>query len=228
MSEQKAESGKQKAEIFCFRDFSSQLSRKGILFVVSGPSGSGKTTLCRRLAEVDAGVWYSLSCTTRPPRPGEVDGVDYRFLSCEEFQTRVERGEFLEYAKVHQRSYYGTLKKPLLERLCKGIDVVMDLDVQGAAQLRSSPDPEIRAARVDIFILPPSIGELIARVRLRGPMAREEEERRMANAGEEMAQWRDYRYCLVTGGREEDFARIRAIVEAERMRTERWGDAGKK
>lgn len=196
--------------------------RKGILLVVSGPSGSGKTTLCRRLAQEDPGVWYSVSCTTRPPRPAEVDGVDYWFLSRDEFEWRIAKGEFLEYAKVHHRDCYGTLKAPVLERLRSGIDVAMDLDVQGTAQLRGSLDAEIRDAMVDIFILPPSIEELISRVRLRGPMAQEEEKRRMTNAQAEMVHWREYRYSLVSGDRTEDFTRFRAIVEAERMRSERW------
>ena len=196
--------------------------RRGILMVVSGPSGSGKTTLCHRLAEQDPGVWYSISCTTRPARPGEEDGVDYRFLDREDFERRVHHGEFLEHAKVHQRDFYGTLRAPVVERLCQGIDVVMDLDVQGAAQLRECQDLEIRQAMVDIFILPPSIEELIARVRLRGPMAAEEEQRRMVNAHAEMAHWKEYDYHLVSRDRESDFARFQSIVDAERMRSARW------
>lgn len=214
---------KQEISVFPISAFS--FSRKGILFVVSGPSGSGKTTLCRRLAEEDPGAWYSISCTTRPARPGERDGVDYWFLDREEFDARIEKGELLEHAKVHHQNWYGTLRAPVLERLRKGVDVVMDLDVQGAAQLRASADWEIREASVDIFILPPSIAELIARVRLRGPMAREEEDRRMANAREEMAHWQEYDYSLVTGEREEDYASFRAIVSAERMRSKRWSRA---
>lgn len=201
---------------------SSQRSRRGILFVVSGPSGSGKTTLCHRLAEEDPGVWYSVSCTTRPPREGEVNGRDYVFLSRDAFQDQLGRGEFLEHALVHQKEFYGTLKAPVLERLLQGIDVVMDLDVQGAAQLRKAGDPGIREATVDIFVLPPSIEELIARLRLRGRMAREEEERRMANARAEIARWKEYDYSLVSQDRDTDFERFRFIVEAERMRSARW------
>lgn len=199
-------------------------TRRGLLLVVSGPSGSGKTTLCRRLAEEDAGVWYSVSCTTRAPRAGEAEGVDYQFLGMEEFEARIAGGEFLEYARVHQRACYGTLREPVLERLRRGVDVVMDLDVQGAAQLRAAGDPEIRQAMVDLFILPPGIEELIARVRLRGPMAPEEENRRMRNARDEMAHWKEYAYSLVTRDRESDFAGIVAVLRAERMRSRRWSE----
>jgi guanylate kinase len=223
MSEEKAESEKRKAgDYFGFRNFSSQLLRSGILFVVCGPSGSGKTTLCRRLAAEDPQVWYSVSCTTRSPRAGEADGVDYWFLNRDDFELRSGRGEFLEHAKVHHCHWYGTLKGPVLERLRRGVDVVMDLDVQGAAQLRNAADVEIRKAMVDSFILPPSIEELIARVRLRGPMAREEEDRRMTNAREEIAHWPEFAYSLVSGDREDDFSRFRTIVDAERMRSARW------
>jgi len=196
--------------------------RRGILCVVSGPSGSGKTTLCRRLAEEDPQVWYSVSCTTRPPRTGEEDGMDYRFLQPEEFRSRIDEGALLEYAQVHQKEFYGTLKAPVVERLRGGIDVVMDLDVQGAAQLRAQEDAEIRDALVDVFILPPSIEELIGRVRKRGPMSPEEEARRMKNAEAEMAHWVHYQYCLVSGDREDDSARFRSILVAERMRSRRW------
>ncbi|MCB1134120.1 MAG: guanylate kinase, partial [Verrucomicrobiae bacterium] len=124
--------------------------RTGILLVVSGPSGSGKTTLCRRLADLGE-VRYSVSCTTRAPRPGEVNGRDYHFLQTSEFQRLVEAGEFLEHAEVHG-NHYGSLRSEVLGHLDQGIDVVMDIDVQGAAQVRACNDPGIMRARVDLFV----------------------------------------------------------------------------
>lgn len=199
----------------------SEVRRFGVLCVVSGPSGSGKTTLCHRAAAELPGVVYSVSCTTRPPREGEVDHVDYHFLGRGDFEERIGRGEFLEYALVHQKQYYGTLKSEVLEHLRNGRDVVMDLDVQGAAQLRASGDEEIRRSLVDVFILPAGPRELEARIRGRGAMPEEEIQRRLRNAEGEMAHRGAYAYTLVTGDREEDFARFTAILEAERMRSSR-------
>ena len=134
------------------------IQRSGILLVVSGPSGSGKTTLCRRLA--DAGeAHYSISCTTREPREGEVDGRDYHFLTQEEFKDRIEHGELLEHAEVHG-NYYGSLISEVLEHIESGTDVVMDIDVQGAAQVRMCTDPIIQRSMVDLFVMPPSGDEL--------------------------------------------------------------------
>ncbi len=137
--------------------------RLGILCVVSGPSGAGKTTLCHALSKADPNVVYSVSCTTRKPRPGEVDGTDYHFLSTDEFLKRAADGEFLEHAPVHDR-HYGTLRSWVTERLKQGIDIVMDIDVDGAAQVRASDDPLITAARVDIFVRPPDNAELESRL----------------------------------------------------------------
>lgn len=199
-----------------------ELKRVGVLCVVSGPSGSGKTTLCHRAAAEIPGVVYSVSCTTRPPREGEVDHVDYHFMAREDFEGRIARGEFLEHALVHQKHHYGTLKAEVLDHLRNGRDVVMDLDVQGAAQLRSAGDGEIQRSLVDVFILPAGLTGLEARIRGRGVMAEEEIQRRLRNAGDEMAHWRAYAYTIVTGDREEDFARFTAVLEAERLRTRRF------
>jgi guanylate kinase len=195
------------------------VNRRGVLCVVSGPSGSGKTTICHRAAAELPGVSYSVSCTTRPPREGEVDHVDYHFLGREDFEARIARGEFLEHALVHQKHHYGTLKSEVLEHLRNGRDVVMDLDVQGAAQLRSSADEEIQRSLVDVFILPSSLEDLEARIRGRGAMSEEELSRRLRNAEVEMVHWPEYAYTIVTGEREEDFARFTAILDAERLRT---------
>lgn len=193
--------------------------RTGMLLVVSGPSGSGKTTLCRRLA--DAGeVVYSVSCTTRAPRPGEVDGRDYHFLSRDAFARRVAAGEFLEHAEVHGNGY-GSLKSEVLARLAAGTDVVMDIDVQGAAQVRSCPDPDIRRAVVDLFVMPPDEDELLRRLSGRGTDSGETIALRMRNALEEMRHWPSYSHVLRSSTREEDYSRFLALVVAERMRTSR-------
>ncbi len=194
-------------------------ARTGMLLVVSGPSGSGKTTLCRRLA--DAGeVRYSISCTTRSPRPGEVDGTDYHFLTRDEFERRVAAGDFLEHAEVHGNRY-GSLKSEVLSHLEAGSDVVMDIDVQGAEQVRNCGDPEIRRARVDLFVMPPSGEELRVRLAGRGTDSEETIALRMTNALEEMRHWNKYTYVLHSGDREEDYARFQALVIAERLRVSR-------
>lgn len=197
-----------------------ELQRRGILCIVSGPSGSGKTTLCRKLSEWDTRCVYAVSCTTRQPRSGEMDGKDYHFLSRDDFESRATRGEFLEWAEVHG-NLYGTLKSAVLERIARGEDVLMDIDVQGAQLIRRSPDPAIAASLVDIFILPPDREELKKRLGGRGTEAPEELALRLANALEEMRHWRDYSYTIVSGPPDEDFDRFRAIVEGERCRTRR-------
>lgn len=194
-------------------------NRTGILLVVSGPSGSGKTTLCRRLA--DAGeAHYSISCTTRPPREGELDGRDYHFLTREEFEERISAGEFLEHAEVHG-NLYGSLLSEVGEFLRGGTDVVMDIDVQGAAQVRACPDPTIRRALVDLFVMPPSGDELRTRLSGRGTDDKEVIDLRMKNALEEMQHWERYSHVLRSGSREEDYARFLSLVVAERMRVSR-------
>lgn len=194
-------------------------ARTGMLLVVSGPSGSGKTTLCRRLA--DSGeVRYSISCTTRSPRPGELNGRDYHFLDRTEFERRLAAGDFLEHAVVHG-NLYGSLKSEVIARLAAGEDVVMDIDVQGAEQVRSCQDEEIRRSAVDLFVMPPSEAELLARLSGRGTDSQETISLRMTNALEEMSHWRKYTYLLLSSTREEDYARFLALVTAERMRITR-------
>ena len=191
--------------------------RLGMLIVVSGASGAGKATLCRK-ACADGRAVFSVSCTTRPPRPGEVDGKDYFFLTEEDFLARVDRGELFEYARVHNR-WYGTLKSYVSENLRRGMDVLMDIDVQGAAQVRGCEDELVEKCLTDIFVMPPSLEELRARLSGRGTDSAEVVELRLKNAEAEMKHWRDYRYCLVSDTRESDEARFRAILEAERMRS---------
>jgi guanylate kinase len=194
-------------------------ARFGMLLVVSGPSGSGKTTLCRRMA--DSGeVRYSISCTTRSPRPGELDGRDYHFLTRAEFERRFAAGDFLEHAEVHG-NLYGSLKSEVLSHLRDGVDVVMDIDVQGAEQVRDCEDPDIRRAFVDLFVMPPSEQELRSRLSGRGTDSENVIALRMANALDEMRHWRKYGYVLRSSTREEDYARFLALVTSERMRVSR-------
>lgn len=192
-------------------------SRLGLLIVVSGPSGTGKTTLCRKACTGDTAV-FSVSCTTRPPRPGEVDGRDYFFLTEEDFLARVDRGEMFEYARVHNR-WYGTLKSCVFDNLRRGVDVLMDIDVQGAAQVRGCEDELVEKCLTDIFVMPPSLEELRARLAGRGTDSAEVVELRLKNAEAEMKHWRDYRYCLVSDTRESDEERFLAVLTAERLRS---------
>jgi len=193
--------------------------RTGILLLVSGPSGSGKTTLCRRLTGENE-VHYSISCTTRAPRPGEIDGKDYHFLTPDEFSRRVAAGDFLEHATVHGNSY-GTLKSEVLGYLEQGTDVVMDIDVQGAAQVRHCEDPGIRASLVDLFVMPPDETELHNRLRGRGTDSAETIALRMRNAMEEIEHWPEYTFRLLSGTHEEDYLRFKALLLAERLRLSR-------
>src|SRR5947207_2311270 len=162
------------------KTLSSRFTRNGILFVLSAPSGAGKTTLVDALRETAEFV-YSVSCTTRPARAGEVDGEDYRFLSDEEFNARAEAGEFLEHANVHGHQY-GTLLKPIAENLANGRDVLIDIDIQGAANIRQHKDEFIRQSLADIFLMPPDVDELRRRLTKRGTETPEQIETRLVNA----------------------------------------------
>lgn len=189
--------------------------RSGILLVVSGPSGSGKTTLCRRLAATGE-AHYSISCTTRQPREGEINGTDYHFLTREEFEARIASSDFLEHALVHGNRY-GSLKSEVLAHIEHGRDVVMDIDVQGAAQVRACQDPRICGARVDLFVMPPDEATLRERLTGRGTDSPEIVELRMTNALDEMQQWQNYAYLLHSADRETDYRRFLALLDAERM-----------
>jgi len=193
--------------------------RTGILLVVSGPSGSGKTTLCRRLA-ASGEAHYSISCTTRQPRPGELHGKDYHFLSKEEFIAKLEAGHFLEHAVVHG-NLYGSLRSEVISFLESGTDVVMDIDVQGAAQIRERQDPQIQQSFVDLFVMPPSEAELYQRLSGRGTDSAETIALRMTNALDEMRNWPLYRYRLLSSSKEQDYAQFQALITAERLRVSR-------
>lgn len=193
--------------------------RLGILFVVSAPSGAGKSTLLNALRQTPDFV-YSVSYTTRTPRSGEVHGEDYHFVSMEEFQRRLAGGEFLEYAEVHG-NYYGTLRSVVVEQLHDGVDVLIDIDVQGARQIRADENSAIRDAVADIFIMPPSLDELRRRLNKRGTETPAQIETRLVNAAAEMEAWHAYRYTIISGSVEEDLQKFRAIMRAERYLSHR-------
>ncbi len=202
-----------------------QFRRTGILFVISAPSGAGKTTLCTALRQKPDEFVWSVSCTTRKPRPGEVDGEDYHFLAEGEFRRLLDAGEFLEHAEVHGNRY-GTLKEPVLENLRNGIDVLLDIDTQGAANIRAAcSDARIQAALADVFLIPPDLEELRRRLLRRGTETEEEIEVRLRNAAEEMQGWKDYRYAIISGSMEENIEKFRAVMRAERYLTHRMSPA---
>ncbi len=196
------------------------LRRQGILFVISAPSGAGKTTLCNGLQHGPEFV-YSISCTTRAKRPGEVDGEDYHFLSDEDFQQRLVRGEFIEHAQVHGRRY-GTLRETLTGNLERGVDVLVDVDIQGAAAIRACKDSGILEALVDVFLMPPNLELLRHRLQKRATETPEQIELRLTNARAEMEHWREYRYAIVSGSVQEDLHHFNAIIDAERLRSRRF------
>lgn len=190
-----------------------QFTRYGILFVISAPSGSGKTTLVEALRQTP-NFLYSVSCTTRAPRAGEIEGEDYQFLSDRDFRARVAAGDFLEHAQVHG-DFYGTLRGPLITNLKNGIDVLIDIDTQGADTIRKSDDPIIREALADVFIMPPDLEELRRRLLKRGTETPEQIESRLKTAAREMELWRDYRYTIISKSMEEDLQKFRHIMGAE-------------
>ena len=190
-----------------------KFSRSGILFVVSAPSGAGKTTLVEAIRKTP-NVFYSVSCTTRAPRSGEINGQNYQFLSETEFCARVDAGDFLEHAQVHG-DFYGTLREPVVTNLRNGTDVLIDIDTQGAASIRDGNDPFIGGALVDIFIMPPNLDELRRRLRKRGTETDEQIERRLKNGAREMERWQEYRYTIISRSMEEDLQKFRQIMAAE-------------
>jgi len=185
------------------------------VFIISAPSGSGKSTLVHRLLETIPGLTFSISYTTRPPRPTEVNGVDYNFISKQEFEERLERNEFLEYAVVFG-NYYGTNRCSLEAATHEAKDLVLDIDVQGARQLKVAI-PEA----ISIFVLPPSREVLEQRLRARSQDSEEVIQRRLRGAAEEVRNYTQYDYVLINRELEEASARLAAIVRAERLRKAR-------
>ncbi|MGJ8652159.1 MAG: guanylate kinase [Opitutaceae bacterium] len=186
----------------------------GKLIIVSGPAGSGKTTVCdRMLAEVPS-VERVVTSTTRKPRGGEVDTVDYYFFDHDTFKAKVEAGEFYEHAKVHS-NLYGTLKSEVQGKLAAGTDLLLNIDVQGAAQMRETADqdPLLKGNVITVFIMPPSIEQLEARLRGRGTDAEDEVQRRMVVALDEMKQSKLYDRTILSGSMDEDFSALKKIYQ---------------
>lgn len=195
---------------------------KPLLILISAPSGGGKTTLCDQLLAAHPEITRAVTCTTRAPRNGERDGVDYHFLSPAEFQRRVAAGEFLEHATVYGNSY-GTLKSEVLIKLRAGRDVLLNIDVQGAASIRTraAEDTELRRALVSIFLTPASLAILEQRLMRRGKDSPEVVQTRLAHARREIAEWKFFDYLVISTSVAEDLRRAQVILESERMRQPR-------
>jgi guanylate kinase len=194
--------------------------RRGLLIILSSPSGAGKSTLSRRLLEADPEVQFSISATTRPPRAGERDGREYHFIGRAAFEAMVAAGEMLEHAEVFG-NLYGTPRAPVEAAIAAGQDVLFDVDWQGGQQIRNS---SLRDAVVSIFILPPSIAELEARLRARGQDADAIVDGRMLKSRDEISHWAEYDYVLVNENLARCEGELRAIIEAERLRRDRRPD----
>src|SRR5205085_7914086 len=190
--------------------------RRGLLIVLSSPSGAGKSTISRLLLETDAEVTMSISATTRPSRPGEVNDVDYHFVDDAEFDRLIAAGEFVEWAPVFGYRY-GTPKAPVKDALRDGRDILFDIDWQGTQQLQAAMGEDL----VTIFILPPSMPELERRLHSRGTDSDAVIADRMARAGGEISHWPEYEYVLVNRDTEQCLAEVRAIVAAERLKRAR-------
>jgi guanylate kinase len=191
-------------------------ARRGLMMVLSSPSGAGKTTLSRMLLEQDAELSLSVSMTTRPPRPGEVDGRDYWFADRARFEALRDAGEFLEWAQVFS-NFYGTPRAPVADMLALGRDVLFDIDWQGARQLREQAPQDV----VSVFILPPSRAEQEARLRRRATDSDEVIRRRLEGAAAEIRQWANYEYVIVNEDLDVSFGALRAILAAERLKRTR-------
>jgi guanylate kinase len=188
--------------------------RRGLLIILSSPSGAGKSTLARRLMDWDPTLTFSVSATTRAPRPGEVDGEHYRFMSEEGFKAAVRDGQMLEHAHVFGH-FYGSPLGPVAEAVEAGRDVLFDIDWQGAQQIRNSA---LRDHVLSVFVLPPSIAELRRRLEGRGQDAAETIAKRMQKSWDEISHWDGYDYVLVNDDLDATEAKLRTIVEAERLR----------
>ena len=190
-----------------------------MLVVISAPSGAGKTTLCEQTLAARPNMTRAITCTTREPRPGEKDGVDYYFLDAGDFLKRVQAGNFLEHATVYGNSY-GTLKSEVLGKLRSGKDVLLNVDVQGAAAIRAhaEEDSELKTALVTVFLTPPSMSTLEVRLKKRGQDSPQIMAKRLSVARQEIVQWKNFDYLIVSSSIAEDVRRLQAILDAEQMR----------
>jgi guanylate kinase len=193
-----------------------------LLIVISAPSGGGKTTLCKQLLLANPSMTRAVTCTTRAPRQGEQDGVDYYFLDATSFLKRVQAGNFLEHATVFGNSY-GILKSEVLSKLRQGKDVLLNVDVQGAATIhsRAEEDPELKQTLVRVFLTPPSLAILEERLKRRGTDSPAVIQKRLGVARQEIAQWKNFDYLIISTTIAEDLRRMQSILEAEKMRITR-------
>ncbi len=191
--------------------------RRGLLLIISSPSGAGKSTLSRRLRIWDPSIRFSVSATTRPARPGEVDGSDYMFTSRQDFENMVKCGDLLEHAEVFG-NLYGSPTAPVEAAMAQGVDTLFDVDWQGGQQIR---DSDLGANVVSIFILPPSMAELENRLRNRGQDSEAVIAGRMAKSQAEISHWAEYDYVLINRDLDQLQAEAQAIVQAERLRRDR-------
>ena len=194
----------------------------GSAIIISGPSGVGKSTVCSRVREMFPDLQFSISCTTRKPRPGEVDGVHYYYLSKEEFEKRIANGDFIEYARVFD-NIYGTLASEVIERVTAGQDVFLDIDVQGAIQIQEAAEKNDLLKKVCEFIIlaPPSFEILENRLRSRASDSAEQIEMRLAKARHELSFFRKYNYLVVNDDLETAAANVAAIIRCAGLRTDR-------
>lgn len=198
------------------------LKRRGVLLILSSPSGAGKSTLTRNLVREDRGIRLSISVTTRHKRPSEINGVHYNFVdSVIDFEEMRDRGDLLEWAQVHG-NYYGTPRKPVEQALARGEDVMFDIDWQGTRQIVE----KMRSDVVSVFILPPSMEELKARLERRAEDVADVIARRLRNARDEIAQWESYDYVLVNDDLDRTFGDLKAILAAERLKRDRQIEMG--
>ena len=193
-----------------------RIERRGLLLVLSSPSGAGKTSLARALLETDPDIGLSVSATTRKPRPGEVDGLDYWFVEEDRFKSMIDEDAFLEWARVFG-NYYGTPRAPIEAALTKGRDVLFDIDWQGTQQLAERMAGDL----VRVFVLPPSGEALEARLRSRAQDPDQVVAKRMAGAAAEISHWAEYDYVIVNGDLAQSIAGLKAILAAERLKRER-------
>jgi guanylate kinase len=193
-----------------------------LLVLISAPSGGGKTTLCQQLLAARPDMTRVITCTTRVPRAGEKDGVDYYFLDAESFLKRVQAGNFLEHATVFGNSY-GTLKSEVVNKLRQGKDVLLNVDVQGAAAIRAraEEDAELKRSLLTVFLTPPSIAILEERLKRRGTDSPAVIQKRLSVARQEISQWKNFDYLIISDTIREDLRRTQCIIEAEKMRTPR-------
>jgi guanylate kinase len=194
----------------------------GVALFVSGPSGTGKTTVCEKLLKENKKLYFSISCTTREPRKGEVNGRDYYFITVEEFKEKVDKDEFLEYAEVHG-FYYGTLRNEVTDKIKEGRDVLIDIDVQGMRQVKRtlSKNGLLEKCSTFVFIAPPSYSELESRLRKRATDSESVVARRMLNARKELKAWHEYEYLIINDEVNLAVKRLESVIGGVSIRTDR-------